>query len=296
MIGFQQRVAAEAVLTGQRLTAALAAVLVVVSSAIDCAIGLALLWRPWARRAALASVVVEGSPPARSQPDHAAPLGGPAWNAGQGPAGARARARRGRVAGRAVSHEFLLFLHVVGACVLLGTGVGIAFFMAMANRTRDVALIAHTAGVVVVADMVFTATAVVLQPVTGVLLARAAGWSLLEGWLLGALVSYVFTGAFWLPVVFIQVRLRRMATRSAGPRNAAPGRLPSSLPHLVRLRRAGLRRGARDRLADGGQAAPRLGRVPINPRRRGVRRRRSGPACVRIGPTAEAGRYPLPHA
>ena len=110
-----------------------------------------------------------------------------------------------------MSHEFLLFLHVVGACVLLGTGVGIAFFMAMANRTGDAALIAHTAGVVVVADMVFTATAVVLQPVTGVLLARAAGWSLLDGWLLGALVLYVFTGAFWLPVVFIQVRLRRMA-------------------------------------------------------------------------------------
>jgi len=81
----------------------------------------------------------------------------------------------------------------------------------MADRIGDAALIAHTAGVVVVADTVFTATAVVLQPGTGVLLARAAGWPLLEGWLLTALVLYLFTGAFWLPVVFIQIRLRRMA-------------------------------------------------------------------------------------
>ena len=130
-----------------------------------------------------------------------------------------------------MGHDFLLFLHVVGACVLLGTGVGIAFFMAMADRTGDAALIAHTAGAVVVADIVFTATAVVLQPVTGVLLARAAGSSLLVGWLLAALVLYVLTGAFWLPVVFIQVRLRRMAV--AARDHGTP--LPDDYHRLYRI-------------------------------------------------------------
>ena len=74
----------------------------------------------------------------------------------------------------------LRWLHLIGATVLLGTGAGIAFFMVMAHRTRDARLIAHTAATVVVADWVFTASAVVLQPITGALLARAIGWPLTE--------------------------------------------------------------------------------------------------------------------
>ena len=105
----------------------------------------------------------------------------------------------------------LRWLHVIGACVLLGTGAGIAFFMLMAWRTRNVTVIAHTAGIVVLADLVFTMTAVVAQPVTGWLLAREIGWSLGEPWILLSLVLYGVTGAFWLPVVFIQLRLRDLA-------------------------------------------------------------------------------------
>ncbi len=78
----------------------------------------------------------------------------------------------------------LRWLHVLGATVLLGTGAGIAFFMVMAHRTRDPALIAHVASTVVVADWLFTASAVLLQPVTGYLLAREIGWSLSEGWIM----------------------------------------------------------------------------------------------------------------
>ena len=62
------------------------------------------------------------------------------------------------------------YLHVLGAIVILGTGTGIAFFMLMAHRSRDAAFIARTAAIVVIADMLFTLTAVLLQPVTGGLL------------------------------------------------------------------------------------------------------------------------------
>ena len=57
--------------------------------------------------------------------------------------------------------------HVIRACVLFGTGLGIAFFMWMANRTSEPAIIAATARIVVIADTIFTATAAVAQPVTG---------------------------------------------------------------------------------------------------------------------------------
>lgn len=111
--------------------------------------------------------------------------------------------------------EILLLLHVIGATVLFGTGAGIAFFMVMAHRTGNPVLIAHVAGTVVVADTIFTATAAVVQPITGWLLARAAGWPMTEGWILLSLGLYVFVGLFWLPVVVIQIRLRDIARACA---------------------------------------------------------------------------------
>jgi uncharacterized membrane protein len=111
--------------------------------------------------------------------------------------------------------DMLRLAHVIGAAVLFGTGAGIAFFMVMAHRTRDPRLVAHVAGTVVVADLVFTATAVILQPITGYLLARVVGWPLAEGWILLSLALYVVTGLFWLPVVFIQIKMRDLATSAA---------------------------------------------------------------------------------
>jgi len=118
--------------------------------------------------------------------------------------------------------DVLRWLHVIGASVLLGTGAGIAFFMVMANRTRDPRLIAHVAGTVVIADFVFTATAVVAQPLTGVGLALLTGWPLTQGWILASVALYVFTGVFWLPVVWIQTRLRDMAREAARHRSELP--------------------------------------------------------------------------
>lgn len=130
-----------------------------------------------------------------------------------------------------ILYEALLFLHVVGACVLLGTGAGIAFFMMMAHRTGDPAAIAHTAGIVVLADTVFTATAVVLQPITGLSLALLAGWPVLEGWVAVSIGLYLFTGAFWLPVVVIQLRLRRLAAAARDGGTA----LPAAYHRLYRI-------------------------------------------------------------
>jgi uncharacterized membrane protein len=111
--------------------------------------------------------------------------------------------------------DVLRWMHVVGACVLLGTGAGIAFFMVMAHLTGEARLVAHVAGTMVIADFLFTGTAVIAQPVTGYLLAQKIGWPLTEGWLVLSLVLYVVTGLFWLPVVWIQLRLRDLAREAA---------------------------------------------------------------------------------
>lgn len=120
--------------------------------------------------------------------------------------------------------HLLRWAHIMGATVLLGTGAGIAFFMVMAHRTGDPRVIAHTASIVVLADWVFTASAVIAQPVTGVLLAEAMGWPLTEGWLVISVALYVFTGLFWLPVVWIQHQMRDIARRAVLSGSAMPDR------------------------------------------------------------------------
>jgi len=122
-------------------------------------------------------------------------------------------------------------LHVIGATVLLGTGAGIAFFMLMAHRTRDPRLIAHTAGVVVIADTLFTATAVVLQPLTGGGLALIVGYPLFTGWVAVSLALYVAVGVFWLPVVWMQLKMRDLARQAV----AADTPLPPAYHRLWRL-------------------------------------------------------------
>ena len=127
--------------------------------------------------------------------------------------------------------DLLRWAHVIGAAALLGTGAGIAFFMVMAQRTGDVRLIAHTARTVVVADWIFTASAVIAQPVTGVLLARAIGWPFSEGWIAVSIGLYVLTGLFWLPVVWIQHQLWKLARAAAD----AGADLPARYHRLYRI-------------------------------------------------------------
>jgi uncharacterized membrane protein len=129
-----------------------------------------------------------------------------------------------------LDYLLLKYLHVIGATVLLGTGAGIAFFMLMAHRTGDAAIVAATARIVVIADIVFTTTAVIAQPITGVLLARSVGYPLSEGWILASIALYLFTGAFWLPVVWMQAQMRNLARAAA----AAGAPLPERYHRLYR--------------------------------------------------------------
>ena len=116
------------------------------------------------------------------------------------------------------------YLHVLGAIVILGTGTGIAFFMLMAHRTDNAEFIARTASVVVIADAIFTLSAVVLQPVTGGLLMMLSATSITERWILVSLALYAVAGMFWIPVVFMQIEMRDLARKAAEQHLALPDR------------------------------------------------------------------------
>lgn len=120
---------------------------------------------------------------------------------------------------------FLLkFAHIIGATVLLGTGAGIAFFMLLAHMTGNPVIIAGVVRIVVIADFVFTATAVVVQPVTGMALASETGHALNEGWIVLSIALYLLTGAFWLPVVWMQIQMRNLAEAAVTERAPLPDR------------------------------------------------------------------------
>jgi uncharacterized membrane protein len=116
------------------------------------------------------------------------------------------------------------YLHVLGAIVILGTGSGIAFFMLMAHLSRDAAFVARTAATVVIADLLFTLTAVILQPVTGGILMELSSTSFAERWLVTSLALYAVAGLFWIPVIFMQIEMRNLASAAVAKKEPLPPR------------------------------------------------------------------------
>jgi uncharacterized membrane protein len=56
---------------------------------------------------------------------------------------------------------------------------------------------------------------VIVQPLTGLAMIRFAGFLPTAPWLLASYGLYALTGACWIPVVWIQLRLRDLAAKAA---------------------------------------------------------------------------------
>ncbi len=102
-------------------------------------------------------------------------------------------------------------IHVLAAVVVVGTGAGIAFFMFMAHRSNNVQAIAVTTKHVVLADWIFTFPAVIVQFATGMLLMNMFNYSFSSTWFLAVISLFIFIGACWLPVVYLQYKLKSLA-------------------------------------------------------------------------------------
>ena len=115
-------------------------------------------------------------------------------------------------------------IHILSSTLLFGTGLGTAFHMWRADRTGDLRVIANAARQTVLADWLFTAPAVIIQPLTGLLLMFEAGYALDEAWIMLSLGLYVLVGACWLPVVWLQIRMRDMAVAALSDDTPLPPR------------------------------------------------------------------------
>jgi uncharacterized membrane protein len=120
-----------------------------------------------------------------------------------------------------MDYSLLKTLHILSATLLFGTGLGTAYFMWSATRTRDAHVIAAVARQVVRADWLFTLPTVIFQPMSGALLAQAASYPW-NGWIGLSLALYTLAGLCWLPVVRLQIRMRNAAQTAALRHQALP--------------------------------------------------------------------------
>lgn len=120
--------------------------------------------------------------------------------------------------------EYLIvkWLHIVSSTLLFGTGIGSAWYLLFAVVSRNVAAIAVVTRIVVLADWIFTGTTMIAQPATGFYLAHLAGYPLHSTWLVHSIVLFVIAALCWLPVVWLQLRMRDLSAAAAAAGTPLP--------------------------------------------------------------------------
>lgn len=120
------------------------------------------------------------------------------------------------------TYLLLKWLHIVSSVLMVGTGLGSAFYMYFANRSGSLPAQAVVSRLVVRADWWFTTPTVIIQPASGLLLAHMAGWPLTTSWLALSFALFVLAGACWLPVVWLQLRMASMTQQAAAEQTGLP--------------------------------------------------------------------------
>lgn len=121
-----------------------------------------------------------------------------------------------------MTYLWLKLLHIISATILFGTGIGTACTLVWAHRTGKTATIATATRYVVFADWIFTTTSGLLQPLTGLGMVYFSSYPFSSFWIIGGLVGYVIAAACWFPVVFLQIRMRRLAAQAVQENTALP--------------------------------------------------------------------------
>ncbi len=114
------------------------------------------------------------------------------------------------------------WLHIISATIMFGTGIGIAFFKWVTDRTGDVRAIRISSERTVLADWIFTTPSVIIQPLSGIAMVHLAGFPVMTGWVSWSILLYMLAGCCWLPVLWLQLRMRALARAADGAGAALP--------------------------------------------------------------------------
>jgi len=119
-------------------------------------------------------------------------------------------------------YSLLKTLHILSMVLLFGTGLGSAFYKWMADRSGNVAHIAVTNRHVVLADWIFTTPTVIFQPLSGLWMVYLLELPLSTPWIGASLGLFVLAGLCWLPVVWLQIRMEKIAARALAQATPLP--------------------------------------------------------------------------
>ena len=121
-------------------------------------------------------------------------------------------------------NEYLVVktIHVISSTILFGTGIGSAYYMLAASLGREPQVVHAVVRQVVRADWLFTTPAVIVQPLTGLWLVHLAGFPWTSTWIVASVALYLVAGACWLPVVWMQIRMREMSRVAAADNTPLP--------------------------------------------------------------------------
>lgn len=121
-----------------------------------------------------------------------------------------------------MSYIVLKYLHILSAILLFGTGLGSAFYKWMADRSGNINHIAITNKNVVLADWIFTTPTVIFQPISGLWMAYIIDLPLTTPWIMYSLILYAIAGFCWLPVVYLQIKMKHLSDSSLQSQTPLP--------------------------------------------------------------------------
>ncbi|WP_421869648.1 DUF2269 family protein [Motiliproteus sp.] len=113
-----------------------------------------------------------------------------------------------------MEYALVKVIHILSSTLLFGTGLGSAYYKWMADRSGDISTIASTNRIVVLADWMFTTPTVIIQPLSGFWLVKILGYPLDQLWIVLTIGLYLIAGCCWLPVVWLQIRMRDLAAEA----------------------------------------------------------------------------------
>lgn len=121
-----------------------------------------------------------------------------------------------------MSYLSLKYIHILSMVLLFGTGLGSAFYKWMADRSKNLAHISVTNRHVVLADWLFTTPTIIIQPISGLWMAGLANIPLTSTWIFVSIALYGLAGACWIPVVWLQIRMKKIAEQALDANESLP--------------------------------------------------------------------------
>ncbi len=130
-----------------------------------------------------------------------------------------------------MTYLLIKYIHIISMVLLFGTGLGSAFYKWMADNSRRVSPIAVTNCHVVLADWIFTTPTIIIQPLTGIWMLNIAHIPLSTPWVVISLALYAFAGCCWIPVVWLQIRMKKLSCLA----DETQSELPKLYWHYARI-------------------------------------------------------------